>query len=216
MFLASLCLFAVTSLGAGFSRTPLTLDVLMGLAGLVSAAAVPPAQGMLGVIYERPSRRKNAVFACFSAGNPLGFVAGMLSGGVATGAFGWRASFWFLAMVYVAFAVVAFFAVPVDSTLKEKFGWETWKKLDVIGNALALAGIAMFSSALRYVSIPFSSTYFWRSQIAQSRLRCASRFSYSVCPRPPNPRFSLHYRISSLGELRHKPPARASLYLQRS
>ena len=61
-------LFAVFALAAGFSKTPITLDVLSGIMGLMSAAAVPPASGILGVAYEKPSRRKNYAFACFSAG----------------------------------------------------------------------------------------------------------------------------------------------------
>ena len=149
MFIVSLFLFAVLSLACGFAQTPLTLDVLLGLTGLLSASAVPPAQGMLGVIYERPSKRKNAVFACFSAGNPLGFVAGIITGGVATGLFSWRASFWFLAIVYAIFTIIAIFTVPNDTSPKEEFNRGTWKKLDILGNILVLAGVGMFSSAFR-------------------------------------------------------------------
>ncbi|KAG9769387.1 major facilitator superfamily transporter, partial [Aureobasidium melanogenum] len=76
LFVGSLFIFAVFSLAAGFCKTPIAIDVLNGLMGLMTAASVPPAQGLLGTIYEKPSRRKNAAFACFSAGNPLGFVFG--------------------------------------------------------------------------------------------------------------------------------------------
>jgi MFS family permease len=151
MFISSLALFSLLALGASFARTPITLDILMGIQGLVTASAVPPAQGMLSLIYDRPSKRKNAAFACFSAGNPLGFVAGMIAGGIAAGIAGWRASFWFLAMLYAVFTVVALFNVPPDPSPKEKWTSQTWKKLDVVGNLLALAGIGFFSSALRYI-----------------------------------------------------------------
>src|SRR4051812_27383487 len=67
MFVVSLFLFAVFALATGFSRDAITLDALNGVLGLVSAAAVPPAQGILGNIYEKPSKRKNYAFACFSA-----------------------------------------------------------------------------------------------------------------------------------------------------
>lgn len=148
MFVGSLFLFALFSLAAGFARTPISLDVLTGVMGLMSAAAVPPAQGMLGVIYDKPSKRKNAAFACFSAGNPLGFVLGMICSGIATQVFGWRASFWWLALVYVIFAVIAFFIVPNDTRDKTKLGWSVWKKFDILGVVLTVAGTGMFSAAL--------------------------------------------------------------------
>ena len=81
MFVGSLFLFAVFALAAGFAKTPISLDVLTGIMGLFSASAVPPASGILGAAYERPSKRKNAAFACFSAGNPLGYVFGTIFGG---------------------------------------------------------------------------------------------------------------------------------------
>jgi MFS family permease len=146
-------LYSVIALGAGFSRTPLTLDVLCGFMGLMSAAAVPPAQGMLGIIYDKPSKRKNAAFACFSAGNPLGFVFGMVASGIACHLFGWRASFWLLAIIYIVFTVIAFFIVPGDTAEKERLTLEAVKKFDILGTALTIAGTGMFSAALRYAEV---------------------------------------------------------------
>jgi MFS family permease len=56
-------------------------------------AAVPPAIGKLGAVYEKPSRRKNRAFACFSAGNPLGFALGAFIAGVAMDVANWRTVF---------------------------------------------------------------------------------------------------------------------------
>jgi MFS family permease len=148
MFVGSLFLFSLFCLGAGFAAAPLTLDILTGLMGLMSAAAVPPAQGMLAVIYDKPSKRKNAAFACFSAGNPLGFVFGMIASGIATQILGWRASFWWLALVYVIFAVIAFFIVPNDTKDIVQLRWNVWKKFDILGVTLTIAGTGMFSAAL--------------------------------------------------------------------
>lgn len=148
MFIVSLGLFSLFVMAAGFSRSPIEMDVLMGITGLMSAGAVPPAQGLLGVIYDKPSKRKNAVFACFSAGNPLGFVFGMISSGVATQILSWRASFWWIAIVYACFTVVAIFTVPSDPTEKQKLSWETLRRFDIPGVLLVVAGIGMFSGAL--------------------------------------------------------------------
>jgi len=156
LFIGSMFLFAVFSLAAGFSKTPITLDVLNGMMGLMSASAVPPAQGMLGVIYEQPSKRKNAAFACFSAGNPLGFVFGMVASGTASYLFGWRASYWLLAIIYVVFSVLAFWIVPDDTTEKKKLTRQVVKEFDIVGVILTIAGTGLFSAALRYVQAEFT------------------------------------------------------------
>ncbi|PYI36285.1 putative transporter [Aspergillus indologenus CBS 114.80] len=148
LFLGSMVLFAVFSLAAGFSKTPLQLDILNGVMGLMSAASVPPGQGMLANIYQRPSKRKNRVFACFSAGNPMGFVFGSVFSGIATQLFNWRASYFLLAIIYVVVVVVAVFSVPVDHAPKTEISGQAIKKFDIVGTLLTIAGIGMFSGAL--------------------------------------------------------------------
>jgi MFS family permease len=151
MFIASLFLFSVFCLGAGFSQDGMTLDVLCGVLGIWSACAVPPAQGMLGTIYEQPGKRKNYAFGAFSAGNPLGFVFGTILAGLFTQVFSWRAGFFLLAIVYFCTTVVAYFMVPKDTTAKQTLDDETFKKLDLPGTAMTIFGIGMFCAALRYV-----------------------------------------------------------------
>lgn len=148
-----MAVFALFSLAAGFSQTPIQLDILNGVMGLASAASIPPAQGILGNIYQRQSRRKNRVFACFSAGNPMGFVFGSICSGLAVQIFNgkWRASFFFMAIIYVIVVVVALFSIPADDTTKEEFSLQALKRFDVVGSILTIIGIGMFSAALRFV-----------------------------------------------------------------
>ncbi|EGP83893.1 major facilitator superfamily transporter [Zymoseptoria tritici IPO323] len=148
LFVGSLFLFSIFCLAAGFSHDAMTMDVLNGVIGLFTASAVPPAVGILGVAYSKPSKRKNAAFACFSAGNPLGFAFGTIFGGVATQIVGWRGAFYLVALVFLIFTVVAFFCVPADFTAKEPLTFETLKKFDFLGTVLTIAGIGMFSAAL--------------------------------------------------------------------
>lgn len=151
LFVLSLFLFAVFSLAAGFSRTALTLDVLNGVLGFLSASAVPPAIGSLGITYGKGSRRKNYAFAFFSAGNPLGYIFGTIFSGVATKLFSWRASFWLLAIIYLLTTILAIFAMPKDTSEKLPLSWHALKKFDVVGALSITAGIGMFVSALRSV-----------------------------------------------------------------
>ncbi|KAJ4987499.1 Drug resistance protein [Stagonosporopsis vannaccii] len=148
MFIGSMFLFSVVSLGTGFAKDGITIDVLCGVLGIFSASAVPPAQGILGTIYDKPSPRKNKAFGCFSAGNPLGFVFGTILSGLFTQVFNWRAGFFLIAITYFVTSVVAALTVPTDTMPKQKLDHETLKKLDLPGTALTIAGIGMFCAAL--------------------------------------------------------------------
>lgn len=124
------------------------VDVFCGILGLWCAAAVPPAVGILGASYPVPSSRKNKAFACFSAGNPVGFVMGSVFSGIAADIFDWRASFYLLAIVYFVFFVASIWTVPVTQFTREKFSLETLKRFDLLGIGLSMAGIALFCSSL--------------------------------------------------------------------
>ena len=150
----------MSSLIAGFSTNAMYLDIFGGLLGLWSAAAVSPAVGILGAAYELPSQRKNRAFACFSAGNPVGFVMGSIFSGVAAHLFNWRASFYLLAIIYVVFFLGAIWIVPQTQTETEKFNLKTLKRFDLFGILLSMAGIALFCSSLTYVCIDFQLPFY--------------------------------------------------------
>ncbi|CZR60320.1 related to transporter (major facilitator superfamily) [Phialocephala subalpina] len=140
--------FSISSLIAGFATNALYLDVFAGLLGLWSAASVPPAIGILGAAYHVPSKRKNWAFACFSAGNPVGFVMGTIFSGIAAHIFNWRASFYLLAIIYVFFFGAACWTVPRTQQVTERFTVGTLKRFDLLGILLSMAGIALFCSSL--------------------------------------------------------------------
>jgi MFS family permease len=140
--------FAVSSLIAGFANNAMYLDIFTGLLGLWSAGAVPPAVGILGAAYERPSKRKNRAFACFSAGNPVGAVMGTIFSGVAAHLFSWRASFYLLAMIYAVFFIAAIWTVPETQGKKETLSLATLKRFDLLGIFISMAGIAFLCSSL--------------------------------------------------------------------
>ncbi|KAI9740205.1 MAG: hypothetical protein M1834_004783 [Cirrosporium novae-zelandiae] len=148
LIVGSLGGFAIFSFVTGFANNAMYMDILNGVMGLLSASVVPPAIGSLGSIYPHPSRRKNAAFACFSAGNPVGFVVGSFTSGVCTQIFSWRASFYFLAIVYALLTIAAMVTVPKDDGNYEKFSMESVKKFDLVGTVLSLAGLALFSASL--------------------------------------------------------------------
>ncbi|OQE25218.1 hypothetical protein PENSTE_c006G09813 [Penicillium steckii] len=148
LFIIGMAGFTLALLVAGFATNAIYMDVFSGIIGLFAAAVVPPAVGALGAVYEKPSKRKNRAFACFSAGNPLGFVGGMIISGVASHEYNWRASFWALAVVYAIFTGLTVWTVPADGFARTPVSFEAVKRFDLLGTALVIVGFAFFSSSL--------------------------------------------------------------------
>lgn len=73
MFIVSMIGYTLSLLVIGFANSALYFDILSGVMGIFCASSVPPAVGILGSAYEKPSPRKNKAFACFSAGKSLPF-----------------------------------------------------------------------------------------------------------------------------------------------
>lgn len=149
LLLLSLGMFTICLLIIGFATNAIFVDAFAGLLGLSSAACVPPAIGKLGAVYHKPSRRKNRAFACFSAGNPIGFVLGAFISGITLQISSWRAAFWVMAVIYLCFSAAAWWTVPPD--IEQKLGGlnkETFLQFDFLGAFLTISGFALLTASL--------------------------------------------------------------------
>lgn len=148
LFLFGMVGFTLAVLAASFASSPIYLDVFSGVIGLFSASVVPPAIGKLGAVYTGSSVRKNRAFACFSAGNPLGYVGGMVISGVAADISTWRASFRALAVLYAIFTLVGAWAFPPDEGNDMPLAVESLRRFDVMGTVLIVVGFASLTASL--------------------------------------------------------------------
>ncbi|CAM1511470.1 Fc.00g089830.m01.CDS01 [Cosmosporella sp. VM-42] len=152
VFLFGMGCFSAGCLIVAFAQNPFWMDILCGILGLASAMVVPPAIGILGAAYSVPSKRKNWAFACFSAGNPLGFALGSIVCGIAARIFDWRAGFILLAIIWAILGVASFWIVPSVEAF-EPAPFKTRLKLalerfDSLGTALTVLGVGMLTAAL--------------------------------------------------------------------
>lgn len=98
-FLVGVAWLGVFSVGCGFARDAITLDVLRGIQGLGPAATIPASvspppstpvcaltRAQLGILAHAfpPSRARSLAFATFSAGAPIGGAVGTQIGGILT------------------------------------------------------------------------------------------------------------------------------------
>ena len=135
LFLAGLALFGLSSLIGGLASLPWVLVVGRVLQGVGAAAFVPASLSLLTGIFAGGEERNRAV-AIYGGMAALGFVVGMVGGGVITDLLGWR---WVL-FVNVPVALVALLMTPM--AVPEIRGEGVARVLDVPGAATVTLGLA--------------------------------------------------------------------------
>ncbi|KAG7883956.1 hypothetical protein KL938_002541 [Ogataea parapolymorpha] len=142
--------FTLASLVAGFMKNFIGLVILRAVEGLFFAPLIPAGAGLIGSLYKE-SRRRNVAFAVFSSGGAIGYIAGLLIGGVSVTAFSWRAVQFFTAIFFGAVTIVAYFVIPKDKPLDKITVKQTLLKLDYLGSFLILSAFALISFSLTQV-----------------------------------------------------------------
>jgi MFS family permease len=140
LFVVGLALFAAASLVGGFSWEPWILVCARFVQGVGAAALVPASLSLLTVIFAEGEERNRAI-GIYGAMAALGFVVGMVGGGVITEFLGWR---WVL-FVNVPVALVAL--VPAPAVLPESRNERATRSLDLAGALTATAGLGQLGAS---------------------------------------------------------------------
>lgn len=89
--------------------------------------------------YFPPGRAKGKAFAILGAGQPLGFIIGMILGGILTeSSASWRTIFWLQSGLAALLCVVGWFALPPDDS-SHRYS----QGLDWIGALLSMSGLGL-------------------------------------------------------------------------
>jgi EmrB/QacA subfamily drug resistance transporter len=144
LFVAGLALFAMASLVGGFSWEPWVLVAARFLQGIGAAALVPASLSLLTAIFAEGEERNRAI-GVYGAMAALGFVVGMVGGGVITEFLGWR---WVL-FVNVPVAIAAL--LPAPAAVPESRNERAPRSLDLAGALTATAGLASLIYAVSEV-----------------------------------------------------------------
>ncbi|PVH80480.1 MFS general substrate transporter [Cadophora sp. DSE1049] len=143
--LFGLFLLSLFSLLTAFAPNALSINVLCGFLGLGTAIIAPPAIGTLFATYPQ-GKRRNRVTGALGVGNPLGFILGSISSGVATKYASWRQSFIVIAVFFFVMAGAAVWTVPAIPRAGNPEALV--KQFDYLGTFLTVAGLACVSAAL--------------------------------------------------------------------
>jgi EmrB/QacA subfamily drug resistance transporter len=144
LFEVGLALFAAASLVGGFAWEPWILVCARFIQGVGAAALVPASLSLLTASFAEGEERNRAI-GIYGAMAALGFVVGMVGGGVITQFLGWR---WVL-FVNVPVALVAL--VPTPAVLPESRNERATRSLDLAGALTATAGLGLLIYAISEV-----------------------------------------------------------------
>jgi EmrB/QacA subfamily drug resistance transporter len=144
LFVAGLALFGAASLVGGFAWEPWILVFARFIQGVGAAALVPASLSLLTAIFAEGQERNHAI-GIYGAMAALGFVVGMVGGGVITEFLGWR---WVL-FVNVPVALAAL--VPAPAALPERRNERAPRSLDVAGALTATSGLGLLIYAISEV-----------------------------------------------------------------
>ena len=144
LFMVGLALFGVASLVGGLSWAPWVLVAARFLQGAGAAAFVPASLSLLTAAFAEGEERSRAV-GVYGAMAALGFVVGMVGGGVITEFLGWR---WvFFVNVPVALAAL----LPAPAAVPESRDEGAPRALDPIGALTVTSGLASLIYAISEV-----------------------------------------------------------------
>jgi MFS family permease len=139
-----LALFAAASLVGGFSWDPWILVTARFFQGVGAAALVPASLSLLATTFAEGEERNRAI-GVYGAMAALGFVVGMVGGGVITEYLGWR---WVL-FVNVPVALVTL--APAPAVLPESRNERAPRSLDLVGAFASTSGLGLLIYAISEV-----------------------------------------------------------------
>ncbi|KAI0087285.1 efflux transporter [Irpex rosettiformis] len=144
VFLLGVTFMGIFSLGAGFSQSEISLDILRGIQGIGGASVIPASLGILAQSFP-PSRTRSIAFATFSAGAPMGGAIGSLLGGTLTQVTKatWRSSFFLFAGLSLMAFVGGLAFIDNDVSYQD-----IERRVDWLGGLLVTTGLVFICFAL--------------------------------------------------------------------
>ncbi|KAI0337975.1 MFS general substrate transporter [Trametopsis cervina] len=172
MFLVGSAWVFVWALATSFAPTAQTFIAFIALQGIGAAANTPAGISILSA-YFPPGPAKNRAFSLLGAGQPVGFIVGLIGGSLlmqAPNANGRRGIFWIEAFLALFMFALGWFVLPADKRSPEHEhgedggGKSRWRKhvgeLDWVGAGLSTAGIALLTYDLAEST---SAPHGWRT-----------------------------------------------------
>ncbi|KAJ3994810.1 MFS general substrate transporter [Lentinula boryana] len=165
MFTAGMLWMMAASIACGVSRTGVQCIVFRALQGLGAAASVPSAIGVLSNFFV--GNEKHRALSMFGAAGAVGFVVGLILGGILSGTLGWRYVFYINAPIICILAITGaglgtsgIVLMTFALSQSEVSGWN--KPIVVVTLIVSILVLLGFSWTERKVPNPIMPTYLWK------------------------------------------------------
>ncbi|KAL1640292.1 hypothetical protein SLS58_007108 [Diplodia intermedia] len=111
VLLFGMVFFALFSLVCALSPTFIGLVIARAFQGIGAAFTIPPAQAHVALYFTEPTKKAKALGIWGAAGS-LGFIIGLILGGVLTAFLGWRWIFWISLIISALVIPAAYLVLP--------------------------------------------------------------------------------------------------------
>ncbi|KAI0684208.1 major facilitator superfamily domain-containing protein [Cytidiella melzeri] len=165
MFLVGSLWFSIWSVAAAFAPNASTFIIFVGMIGVGSAANTPAGISILSSHFP-PGPAKGRAFAVLGAGQPIGYIVGLILGGILSDtSASWRTIFWLQAGLAALLCVVGWFALPTDDNSRRYTQGLDWVGaiLSTSGLALLVYDLAESTATPRGWAAPFIPSFFGTS-----------------------------------------------------
>jgi MFS family permease len=138
-------------LACGLARTGSEFIAFRALLGIFVAMCLPTSISLVTSSFP-PGPKRNIAFAVTGMGQPLGYAAGLVLGGVLTDTIGWRWAFYITAIINAMLFVASIFLLP--SNTRSFVRSRLLHQIDWVGVIILSVSLGLLSYVLAYVLIP--------------------------------------------------------------
>ena len=171
-------LYAGFTIAVGLSKTGVQLILFRTFLGIAISMCLPTAVSLITNTFPK-GKWRNIAFASNGTGQPLGYSAGLLLGGVFTDTIGWRWSFFVSAIINFAISMTAIWVLPPVYRPSDK-AWTRRLVEDI--DWLGAAGLSTALGILLYILATTTSSYRRFSEVQNIVLLVVSILLLAVFP----------------------------------
>ncbi|KAK2864972.1 hypothetical protein FQN49_004036 [Arthroderma sp. PD_2] len=111
MWIVGSYLFVIFTLAIGFSQTSIQIIIFRTFQGAAISMCLPTAVSLITNTFPKGQWR-NVAFAMNGMGQPLGFAAGLVLGGIFTDTIGWRWAYYMMAIINICLSTTSIWSLP--------------------------------------------------------------------------------------------------------
>ena len=154
IWLLGASLYIAFTIACGLAKTGIQLIIFRTMLGVAISMCLPSAVSITTKSFPR-GKRRNIGFACMGMGQPIGYAAGLLFGGVFVDTIGWRWGYYLSAIINALIVAGAVWGLP-DVEPRATLWKQLITDIDWVGAVSLSLSLGMLSYVLAMVTASYS------------------------------------------------------------